>query len=914
MDDDDGGFGGDDFDALIEEDGMMIPNDDDDDGYDGFGGDADEMEAMYADEKKSSGKTTAEGGGGEDEMTTFPDDDDDDAEDHRRQTLNGEGKRFAEDDGDKENAGPRDGSRANKKTKATIGTDADVDGESERFDFEAAARAMAKEYRGGRKPLKSNARDMKPERDAANIDGESMPMTLADGSRVYIKVEPADKPIVTREEIYARAEGESLLSRPIEDMLDDFEKARYQRALEEAQALERGEDVGAKQPTEDATKEMTKGELMAERLRGKIRGMMWSQKYAPKGFTELLSSEYSNREVVHWIKAWDKVVFGRDPPPATVKKFYADRYADKNGQKRRTGHVETHTQMDVHNRPMQKILLISGPPGAGKTTLAHIAAKHCGYQPIEINASDDRSASTLKMKLADAVHTQSVFSKKKPTCLIIDEIDGVHHSGSDRSAIWMVLNSLKNVKGRAPLSRPIIAICNDLYAPVLRPLREVAKIIRMKAPTTTHLTARIRDVCVKENVNAEPRAIALVVDRVENDIRAALNAIQLIAKTTDSVTLTDVSNSNGGSKDIKHPAWSMWQDLLRGRHTFQKSRLESEARLSHVDRMRLRVENFQDNDTILDGLFENIPHVRFQDGNMHRLTNAIDAVLDGVTFQKKSFTTGDHSLRQYASSCIMSVHSCSTHADVLTDNIEWPKTGKAARERNNRMGVLNSRRDAMDIKILRRPLNEDVTETLPYLNTIWAPELRSVGTSFMSEDEKKKLNDIVALMRAQGLSYKPAAVANEQSWRTAANALALYPPVDDFIKFGGGVKALKSVERLTWKERREREREEPETSASKHINLVPRRSVNNSLRSIIAAALETDAERRSGHAAAQASTEARQQRAEAKARVALGVAGGNRHKMKPSVANGPTYKYNEGFTTGVRRTVLMRDLFPHLKS
>jgi hypothetical protein len=227
---------------------------------------------------------------------------------------------------------------------------------------------------------------------------------------------------------------------------------------------------------------------------------------------------------------------------------------------------------------------------------------------------------------------------------------------------------------------------------------------------------------------------------------------------------------------------------------------------------------------------------------------------------------------------------------------------------------LNSRRDAMDIKILRRPLREDVTETLPYLNTILAPELRSVGTSFMSEDEKKKLNDIVALMRAQGLSYKPAAAKNEQSWRAAANALALYPPVDDFIKFGGGVEALKSVERLTWKERREREREEPETSAAKHINLVPRRSVNNSLRSIIAAALETDAERRSGHAAAQASTEAKQQRAEAKARVALGVAGGNRHKMKPSVANGPTYKYNEGFTTGVRRTVLMRDLFPHLKS
>jgi chromosome transmission fidelity protein 18 len=28
---------------------------------------------------------------------------------------------------------------------------------------------------------------------------------------------------------------------------------------------------------------------------------------------------------------------------------------------------------------------------------------------------------------------------------------------------------------RGPLMRPIIAICNDLYAPALRPLRDVAK-------------------------------------------------------------------------------------------------------------------------------------------------------------------------------------------------------------------------------------------------------------------------------------------------------------------------------------------------------------------------------------------------------------------------------------------------------
>ena len=239
--------------------------------------------------------------------------------------------------------------------------------------------------------------------------------------------------------------------------------------------------------------------------------------------------------------------------------------------------------------------------------------------------------------------------------MIIDEIDGVHNGGGGGGAIWTVMHALKDVKGQAPLCRPIIAICNDLYAQVLRPLRDVAKIIRMKPPQTSHLTARIRDVCLKENVDIEPRAIALVVDRVDNDIRAALNSIQLIAKTSSSVTLRDVVSAGGGSKDNRPQAFSMWQDLLRGRHTFARSRVDAESGMTHMDMMREKIEIYQDNDALLDGLFENIPNVRFQDGSMSRLTQAVSAVIDGSMFQTKSFTTGDHNLRRYAEACIMAL-------------------------------------------------------------------------------------------------------------------------------------------------------------------------------------------------------------------------------------------------------------------
>ncbi|KNC70432.1 hypothetical protein SARC_17040, partial [Sphaeroforma arctica JP610] len=41
---------------------------------------------------------------------------------------------------------------------------------------------------------------------------------------------------------------------------------------------------------------------------------------------------------------------------------------------------------DTLVRPFNKVLLICGPPGLGKTTLAHIIATQCGYSPIEMNA------------------------------------------------------------------------------------------------------------------------------------------------------------------------------------------------------------------------------------------------------------------------------------------------------------------------------------------------------------------------------------------------------------------------------------------------------------------------------------------------------------------------------------------------
>jgi replication factor C subunit 1 len=44
-----------------------------------------------------------------------------------------------------------------------------------------------------------------------------------------------------------------------------------------------------------------------------------------------------------------------------------------------------------------RAVLISGPPGIGKTTSAHLMAKAAGYNPIELNASDSRSKKLIEV-------------------------------------------------------------------------------------------------------------------------------------------------------------------------------------------------------------------------------------------------------------------------------------------------------------------------------------------------------------------------------------------------------------------------------------------------------------------------------------------------------------------------------------
>ena len=97
-----------------------------------------------------------------------------------------------------------------------------------------------------------------------------------------------------------------------------------------------------------------------------------------------------------------------------------------------------------------KMLLISGPPGIGKTTFAKILLNENGYSVIEYNASDVRSQKLVKENLGKIIDNKNINKLTKQregiTGIIMDEIDGM--SSGDRGGVSELISLIAPSKGK----------------------------------------------------------------------------------------------------------------------------------------------------------------------------------------------------------------------------------------------------------------------------------------------------------------------------------------------------------------------------------------------------------------------------------------------------------------------------------
>lgn len=289
------------------------------------------------------------------------------------------------------------------------------------------------------------------------------------------------------------------------------------RLIDEAKAAEAEKPTQREQACRDALEQSIE-QPVASKSGKSSHTLMWTEKYRAKKFTDLVGDERTHRSVLRWLKGWDVIVF---PGSSKGKAKGAKKGFEDEEQRHR------------------KVLLLTGPPGLGKTTLAHVCARQAGYEVQEINASDERSKDVVKGRIRDMVGTENVRGVNtntangkvrkagKPVCVVVDEVDGVvggSGGGGEGGFIKALIDLInldeknsrsvpqqsatgpKRKKGdRFRMLRPLILICNDVYHPSLRPLRQssLAEIIHIRKPALNMVVTRMQDIFVKEGIQCD---------------------------------------------------------------------------------------------------------------------------------------------------------------------------------------------------------------------------------------------------------------------------------------------------------------------------------------------------------------------------------------------------------------------------
>jgi replication factor C subunit 1 len=342
---------------------------------------------------------------------------------------------------------------------------------------------------------------------------------------------------------------------------------------------------------------------------------LWVNKYKPSQPAQLIGNGKNIADLRKFLSTWNEIhVAGTHP------------LADAKGK----------------DKPM-KAVLISGPPGIGKSSAATIIAKQLGFEVTEVNASDTRGKSSSDVKdgvggkASNAIRemvtnrAMSFFGgAPKKMCLIMDEVDGM--SGGDRGGVQELITCIK-------LSKiPIICICNDKYNQKLKSLQNYTQDMPFSRPTKPQILNRMLKIAADEGISMSAAAMEALIETTNNDIRLIINQLQMRRLTKQSFEYDDIKGLS--KKDVDMGPFTAVDKLCA----------PNADRMSVNDRLNLV---FQDSDIIPLFIQENYVHYRpyAAKDELHRLqlvAKASACISEGDVMNKSVRAKQNWGLMPYA--------------------------------------------------------------------------------------------------------------------------------------------------------------------------------------------------------------------------------------------------------------------------